>query len=335
MSPRVTAVHPQQAIEGGRIIIEGFEFPVDAPSLPEVRIGHLPARLVYASPTRLVALVPAGLTGGRSSVSVAGTHHDLAFVDVAGPIATGLHQVDNPVFDAGGSLYVTFSGSRGQQVPVSIFRVRTNGVRDGFSSAIVNPTSMALDRDGRLYVSSRFEGTVYRVRDDGSAEAFVRELGVACGLAFDPDDNLYVGDRSGTIFRVDRAGRATVLASLPASIAAFHLAMGPDRALYVSGPTLASHDPIYRVNLDGEVTIRARGFGRPQGLAFDVSGTLHVVEALTSTNGLYRLTDGGESQLALAGSGLIGVAFDSSGGVVVCSNDTAFRLAASPSRRVQ
>ena len=52
MSPRVTAIHPLCAIEGGRITIEGTEFPVDGRSLPDVRVGELAARLVYASPTR-------------------------------------------------------------------------------------------------------------------------------------------------------------------------------------------------------------------------------------------------------------------------------------------
>ena len=157
-----------------------------------------------------------------------------AFVDVAAPFATGLHQVDNPVFDRDGNLYVTYSGTRGQQVPVSIFRVRPNGTRETFSSGIVNPTSMAFDPEGRLYVSSRFEGTVYRVAADGAAEPFATDLGVACGLAFAPDGTLFVGDRSGTIFRVDRDGHAVMFASLPASVAAFHLAIGPDLALYVT-----------------------------------------------------------------------------------------------------
>ena len=58
--------------------------------------------------------------------------------------------------------------------------------------------------DGRIYVSSRFEGTVYRVATDGTAEQFATDLGVACGLAFAADGTLFVGDRSGTIFRVDR-----------------------------------------------------------------------------------------------------------------------------------
>ena len=110
------------------------------------------------------------------------------------------------MFDRDGNLYVTYSGTRGQQVPVSIFRVRPNGTRETFSSGIVNPTSMAIDPEGRLYVSSRFEGTVYRVMRGRDAEPFATDLGVACGLAFAPDGTLFVGDRSGTIFRVDRDG---------------------------------------------------------------------------------------------------------------------------------
>ena len=206
--PRVTAIHPLAAIEGGRISIEGANFPVDQPRLPEVRIGDLPARVVYASPTSISAIVPPGIgEGGRTTVRIDGVAGETAFIEVAAPLATGLHQVDNPVFDRDGNLYVTYSGTRGQQVPVSIFRVRPNGTRETFSSGIVNPTSMALDPEGRLYVSSRFEGTVYRIAADGSAEPFASDLGVACGLAFGPDGTLFVGDRSGTIFRVGPDGQ--------------------------------------------------------------------------------------------------------------------------------
>jgi sugar lactone lactonase YvrE len=338
MPARVTAVHPHQAIEGGRITIEGTEFPVDGPFLPEVRVGQAPARLAYASPTRLIAIVPPGLESGRFPISVAdGTDAAAsapAFLDVAAPFATGLHQVDNPVFDAAGNLYVTYSGGRGESVPVSIFRVRPSGAREPFSSGIVNPTSMAIDADGDLFVSSRFEGTVYRVAADGSVEPYARDLGVACGLAFAGDGALLVGDRSGTIFRVDRQLRVTIVATLPASVAAFHLAMGPDGALYVTGPTLSSYDPLYRVDLHGgAVTIRATGFGRPQGLAFDAAGALFVIDALTGSNGLYHVPLTGDPELVLAGSGLIGVAFDASGGLVVCSNETAYRLPRTPHAR--
>jgi sugar lactone lactonase YvrE len=326
---RVTAIHPLSAIEGGRITIEGASVPVEGPSLPEVRIGGAAARVVYASPSRLTAIVPAGLEEGRATVRIAGVPGETAFIDVASPFATGLHQVDNPVFDRDGNLYLTYSGTRGQHVPVSIFRVRPNGTREPFSSGIVNPTSMAIDPQGRLYVSSRFEGTVYRVLPTGATEAFAHDLGVACGLAFSNEGTLFVGDRSGTIFRVDAAGKATTFALLPASVAAFHLAFGPDGALYVSGPTLSTYDDLYRIDPEGTITTRYAGFGRPQGLAFDPGGTMYVVEALAGSSGLYRMPPASAPELVLSGPGLVGVAFDSAGTLVVSSNDTAYRLSRS------
>jgi sugar lactone lactonase YvrE len=327
--PRVTAVRPHRAIEGARIAIVGSGFPIDQPQLPEVRIGERRARVVYASPTCIAVLVPAGVAdGGPVPVRIAGVSGETAFVEVAEPVAAGLHQVDNPVFDREGNLYLTYSGSRGEEAPVSIFRVSRTGTRESFCAGIVNPTSMALDPEGVLYVSSRFEGAVYRLDREGRAHTFASDLGVACGLAFGPDGTLFVGDRSGTIFKVDRTGRASAFALLPASVAAFHLALAPDRTLLVTGPTLSPCDVVYQIGPDGVVTTRASGFGRPQGLAFDPSGNLFVVEALAGTSGLYRLPVEGEPEMVVSGPGLVGVAFDPLGGLVVCSNDTAYRLPA-------
>ena len=86
------------------------------------------------------------MEGGRAAIRLGG--ETLAHVTIGAAWATGLHQVDNPVFDRDGNLYVTYSGTRGQQVPVSIFRVRPNGARETFSSGIVNPTSMAISVRG-------------------------------------------------------------------------------------------------------------------------------------------------------------------------------------------
>ena len=324
MSARVTAVRPGWAIEGGLITIEGTGFPVDQPELPGVLIGGARARPVYASSTAIGVLVPAGLEGGQAALSIGGEDAGVT-VGVAAAFATGLHQVDNPVFDRQGNLYVTYSGTRGQEVPVSIFRVRPNGTRETFSSGIVNATSMAFDPEGRLYVSSRFEGTVYRVDEDGAFESFATDLGVACGLAFAEDGTLFVGDRSGTLFRVDRQGKAAPFASIPPSVAAFHLAMAPDGGLYVTAPTLSAYDSVYRVAPDGTVSTVADSFGRPQGIAFDASGSALVVEALAGVSGLYRLRPRQPPELLLAGPGLVGVAVDPSGGLVVCSNETAYR----------
>jgi len=324
--PHLAAVRPTWAIESSRVDLEGSGFAVASEWPPAVTIGDRAAQVVLASSARLGIVVPAGVGGGRRPVRVAGISGETAFIDVGEPCATGLHQVDNPVFDREGNLYVTYSGARGQRVSVSVFRVGRDGRREPFVSGLVNATSMMFGPDGVLHVSSRFEGTVYRIQADGTAEPFVTELGVACGLAFDADGTLFVGDRSGTVFRVAPDGQATPFAALPPSVAAYHLAVGPDRALYVTAPTLDSYDPVYRVAPDGTVGVVPSSFGRPQGLAFDSQGRLYVVEALAGASGLYRVGLDGSRELVLSGPGLVGVAFDPGGGLVVTSNETAYRI---------
>ena len=325
---RISAVRPLWAVEGGRIVITGSDFVVD-PVLPRVVIGGVPARLATASSSELTLIVPPGLDGGHTPVRVEDAPGETAYVEVGAPLATGLHQVDSPAFDHEGNLYVTFSGSRGQQGPVAIFIVRPDGSREPFVSDLANPTSLAFDPDGRLHVSSRFEGTVHRIDKDGAATVVASDLGIACGIAFSSDGTLFVGDRSGAIHRV-RNGRPAVFATIPPSVAAFHLAFGPDGWLYVTAPTLGARDSVYRVSPAGEVEVFFNGFGRPQGLAFDPHGDLHVVDALAGASGVYRLRLDGpvRPEQLVAGGSLVGLVFDPLGGVVLASSDTAFRLRA-------
>jgi sugar lactone lactonase YvrE len=169
---------------------------------------------------------------------------------------------------------------------------------------------------------------VYRVVGD-QAEVYASELGVPTGLAVAPDGSLFVGDRSGSILRVNPDRQVENYATLPASVAAFHLAMGPDGSLYVTAPTLASHDPVYRISPDRLVDVVCDGFGRPQGLAFDRTGTLHVVDALAGSAGLYRVdltSTPVRPELVLSAPALVGVAFDPAGGLVVASNDSVWRI---------
>jgi sugar lactone lactonase YvrE len=319
-------VVPARAIPGGRVKIEAGPAPFTVEPLPLVRFGAAQARLSSASSRRLVAVVPPLADGGLTPITVGGANEPVTSVEIGIRLAGELHQVDSPTFDADGNLYVTDSGTRGESVPVSVFRVRLDGSREAFASGIVNATSLAFDPFGELCVTSRFDGSVYRVKRDGTIEKVASDLGVACGLAFAPDGTMYVGDRMGTLFRVNAAGRVIPFATLPSSIVAFHLAIGPDESVYVTGPTLSSSDVIFRVDRRGEVSVFAGGFGRPQGLAIDAKGTLHVAEALAGASGIYRVRRGVRRELVVAGDGLIGLAFHPARGAVVASSDAAYHF---------
>ncbi len=324
--PRIVAIQPLWVVPGGKITIEGINLMSDAGVVPEVRLGGHPARVVHASFREVTVIVPVEAEGGHTPVRLDGALGETGFVEVGERTATGLHQVDSPVIDQEGRVYLTYSGARGEQSPVSLFRVGRDGFREPFLSGITNATSMAFSPDGQLHVSSRFEGVVYRVSDDGAHERVASELGVACGLAFSPDGTLYVGDRSGTVFRVSTSGRAIPFATLPPSVAAFHLAWGPDDGLYVTAPTLSSHDAVYRLDHTGKVDVVCSSFGRPQGLAFDALGHLYVVEALAGVSGVYRIDQAGAPVRVLSAGRLVGLAFDPAASLVVVSSDSAYRL---------
>src|SRR5262245_11673869 len=154
--PRVTSVRPVWAIEGGRVTLEGEGLPVDP--FPHVRVGAQPARVAAAAPTFVAVLIPPEAEGGTTAVRIDERPGETAFVEIGVPLVTGVHHVDSPAYDRHGNLYVTFSGSRGQQAPVAIFIVRPDGTREPFVTDLANPTSLAFDYDGHLFVSSRFDG---------------------------------------------------------------------------------------------------------------------------------------------------------------------------------
>jgi sugar lactone lactonase YvrE len=324
----LTSLEPVRVVEGGRLWLRGDGFPQPDSTADLVTIGGVSARMAFAAPDRMAVVVPAGLDGGETPVKVSFLPGTTLYARVGTMIATGLHQVDNPVFGADGHLYATYSGTRGQEATVSIFRITKSGAREPFVHGLVNPTSMVLGTDGLLYVSSRFEGRVYRVFEDGRYEVMATDLGVACGLAFGADGALYVGDRAGTIFRIEPGGRTQTFARIPSSVAAFHLVMMPTGDLYVSAPTLASYDSVRRIDAEGRVHALDIPFGRPQGLAVDAAGVLHVVEALAGSSGVYAIRPGREPELIVAGAGLVGLAFGPGGEMVVASSDSVFSFPA-------
>jgi sugar lactone lactonase YvrE len=324
--PRIDRVAPAAAIPGGEIVIHGSGFASRAHPRPVVRFGEAEASLALASEHRLIARVPDGASGGIVRVSSAANESQPHPVAIGVQIADNLHPIANPAVDASGNTYVTFSGNRGQRVPVSLYKITANYSVKPFVTSLVNPSGLALDRAGNLFVSCRNDGTIHRITPEGRAEQWIEGMGIATGIAFDRADNLYVGDRSGTIFKISTSREIFVFATIEPSLAAYHLAFHPSGDLYVTGPTTSSYDRVYRITQGGEVSTFYRGLGRPQGLAFDRDSNLYVAASLGGRRGIIRITPQAHADVVLSGSGLVGLALQSSGRAILATTGALFTL---------
>jgi sugar lactone lactonase YvrE len=329
MVAKILNIDPPFGIAGGEIVIDCAGFDTANPLECAVLVGNTQAQIVALGPRRVLAIIPE-TKGGRVEVRLT-TGNEIgepAYLTVGRKLASDLHPVANPAFDPDdGALFVTRSGSRGEELPVTLFRIDLSGDVSEYSGDISNPTGIAFGNDGQMFVTSRLEGVVYKVTPFKEAVAFARNLGVATGIAFDHSGVMYVGDRTGTVFKVNGIGEERAWAQIEPSVSAFHLAFGPDDSLYISGPTVTSFDSIWRINPDGEVDTFFKGLGRPQGLAFDRDGNLYVAAALGGRRGIVRISpDGTDAKVVVAGVNLVGLAFSSSGEMAVVSIDSVYSL---------
>jgi hypothetical protein len=322
--PQISRVTPHAAIAGGEFQIRGKGFAKS--DRPRVTIGDIGAPVIIGSDSFVIARVPEGASDGELVIESGSTASESWACDIGVLIGEGLHPVASPAVDSFGNIYSTFSGSRGQKVPVAVYRIDLNYNMKPFINDLMNATGLAVDPHGMLYISSRHDGVIYQVSPSGNMGVYVEGMGVATGIAFDGEQNLYVGDRSGTIFKIGADRQIFVFATIEPSIAAYHLAFGPDGYLYVTGPTTSSFDCVYRVSHAGEVETFYRGLGRPQGLAFDDEGRLYVAASLSGRKGVVRITPDQHAELFLSGPGIVGLAFTPSRAMIVATTNALYRV---------
>src|SRR5450755_3938161 len=327
--PHIEAVAPNFALPGGEVRIIGKSLRPPELRRPSVRFGEIEGSVLISSDEFVVARVPEDAASGPIVIDTSAAANNVSnpyIIKVAALVADNLHPVANPALDREGNLFVTFSGSRGQKVPISIFKIDTNYNVKPFLSDLMNATAMAFDRDGQMYVSSRNDESVYKVAPNGTISTYAEGMGIATGIAFDAAQNLYVGDRSGTIFKIAPDRQIFVFATLEPSVSAYHLAFGSSGDMFVTGPSTSSFDAVYKVDPHGAVSVFYRGLGRPQGLAFDRDGHLYVAASLGGKRGIVKITPDGAASLAVAGPGLVGLAFAPGKSAVLASTDAIYHL---------
>jgi sugar lactone lactonase YvrE len=327
---KIISVNPPCAIPGGEVAIECENFQIGGYDDHGCFFDGQQARIVAASSTRILAIVPE--TFDSSDVEIyleSGGDRSASFnIKVGKKLAEDLHIVANPAVDPkDDSIIVTRSGSRGQKLPVTLYRLETDGFLSELTADIMNPTGIAFDRSGELYVTNRADGEVCRIINDDEVVPYSSELGIATGIAFDADGVMYVGDRSGMIYRIEDFGAADSFAVMEPSVSAYHLAFGADGKLYVTAPKLSGFDAVYAIDRNGLEQIFYRGFGRPQGLAFDRDGNLYCAACFEGKHGIVKITpDSKNAEMFVAGMNVVGLCFTRKGEMIVATNEEVFSL---------
>jgi sugar lactone lactonase YvrE len=328
---KIIAVNPPNALPGAEIEVVVDGFSRDYSTVSGCFIDDVKCREIASSRKRILAEVPTGLLAQNEARVQLASGEDLSNampLRVAGTLAEDMHIVANPAVDPkDGSLVITRSGSRGQQLPNTLYRLEADGYLDELPVEILNPTGLAFGPDNSLYVTNRAEGIVFRIDRGEEAVPFAKGLGIATGLAFNSDGVMFVGDRSGTIYRILADGTPDAFAKLDPSVAAYHMAFSPDGRLFVTAPGLASFEGVVAIDTDGGVEPYFRGLGRPQGIAFDRDSNLYVAACYGGRRGIFRIAPDSETaEHLVAGNGVVGMCFNRSGDMIVATNDTVYSL---------
>lgn len=330
-SIKLISTQPKHAIPGAEIAIACDGFRNDPASLDGVYIDGMQCRIVAASTSRILAIVPADVGGASTTLQLVseGAASDILQISVGRLLTDGMHIVANPAVDpSDGALILTRSGGRGQHLPITLFRLEPDGYLDELPEPILNPTGIAFDQSGQMFVTNRAQGEVYNVGRDGTSTVYATGLGIATGIAFDNTGRMYVGDRSGTIYRIKDFGEVETFTVMDASVAAFHLAFSPDGRLFMTAPALASHDSVYVIDNEGFDENFFRGLGRPQGLAFDKGGNLYVAGCYQGRHGIVRISpDGASAEHFVAGNNIVGLCFNREGDMIVATGNSVYSIA--------
>ena len=210
--------------------------------------------------------------------------------------------------------------------------ISTSGTNLGVFGMLTNPTGLAFDKAGNLFVSSDSSDgyLIQKFLPDGTSSVFASGgLQTPHALAFDKDGNLYVTNtQSASIVKFTPDGLGVVFADSSGGIARpADLVFDAAGNLYVTntygGPS--GTGSVTKIAPDGTASVFANsGFNVAYGLAIDAAGNIYVSNF--GGNTIRRFTSTGIDLGIFASPALDGphgMIFDSEGNLYVANNRTS------------
>jgi sugar lactone lactonase YvrE len=117
-----------------------------------------------------------------------------------------------------------------------LYKVAPNGAATLVTSMYVNPMGVAVDPHGNAFIANRSSGTIAEVATGGAITTFASGLDNPSGLAFDSSGNLYAANSP-------NGGLGTTLTRIAPDGSSSIFATGLDEPLFIANQTLAVPEP--------------------------------------------------------------------------------------------
>ncbi len=191
--------------------------------------------------------------------------------------ASGISTPNGSDFGKDGYLYVPSNVANGKIVKIS-----PSGVTETFIQSIPSPTTVLFREDGKMYICSYQHNIIYLADSTGSYSVLYTGNGMngPVGMREDENGNLLIADYTdGKIFSVSPSGIFSVIAQIPGIIGFIEYANG---YIYATG---FSTNKIYKVTLNGQITVLAGTGSSGQNNGAALSATFNVPNGIIASPG--------------------------------------------------
>ena len=188
----------------------------------------------------------------------------------------------------------------------AIYEYTPGGVKSTFAAGVTDPSQLAFNSTGNLFVSSG--ANIYEYTPGGARSTFASGV-VAQGLAFNTTGNLFVSSGA-NIYEYTPGGVRSTFASGLSDVS--YLTFSSAGNLFVA--TTQTNGMIVEITPGGVRSTFASGLGEYRGLAFNSAGNLFAMTAFE----IFEFTPGGTHSTFASGLGQpLGLAFNSAGNLFV------------------